>query len=278
MGAAMRFDVLQVLSLAGDPLYANDDRAGAGDALAWVIDGATDLGEPGLVGTRGGAAWIAQEANAAFAAAGDANIEAVCKGMFARVARRFEAVRTREPLGRWELPSASFLVARAADRRIDFAWAGDCTALVRRGDAIDRVGPPRAGRDAETAHAASLAEHGLGTKERPQPVLASLRQARERPGRRVLGVDLAGAAALSNGTVPCGYGDEVLLMTDGFTALIDTYAVMDEAALMAAVARDGLNALATHLRAIEEEDAACTRYPRFKRSDDATAIWVRCGA
>jgi len=55
----MRFDVLQMISLAGDAASANDDRVGASDAIAWVIDGATDLGEPGLLGTRGGAAWIA---------------------------------------------------------------------------------------------------------------------------------------------------------------------------------------------------------------------------
>jgi hypothetical protein len=33
--------------------------------------------------------------------------------------------------------------------------------------------------------------------------------------------------------------------------------------------------LADELRSIELEDAACLRFPRFKVSDDATAIWVR---
>jgi hypothetical protein len=36
-----------------------------------------------------------------------------------------------------------------------------------------------------------------------------------------------------------------------------------------------LAALAQTLRAIEQEDAACLRYPRFKASDDASAIWLR---
>ena len=31
------------------------------------------------------------------------------------------------------------------------------------------------------------------------------------------------------------------------------------------------------LRAIEQGDAACTRFPRFKTSDDATALWLRIG-
>lgn len=274
----MRFDILQSISLCGDPASANDDRVGAGDALAWVIDGATDLGEPGLVGTRGGAAWIAQEANAAFAGAGDATVETLCKGVIARIARRFDAVRTREPLAAWELPSASFIVARAGDRRVDLAWAGDCTALVRSGGVVERAGFQRQARDEEVAHAASLAEHGLGTKERPAPILDSLRESRARPGRFMLGVDPAAMLPLGTGIVPCGYGDEVLLMTDGFAALVDSYDTFDEDGLMAAVAQEGLAALAVRLRAIEAADAACARYPRFKQSDDATAIWLRCAA
>lgn len=274
----MRFDLLQSISLNGDPLTANDDRAGVGDALAWVIDGATDLGEPGLVGTRGGAAWIAQEASAALAAAGDAGLEAICKGLFARVARRFEAVRTRAPLGDWELPCASFMAARACEGRVDFAWAGDCTALVKRGGVVERVGPLAEGREEEVAHAASLTAHGLGLKERPAPILASLRSARERPGRRVLSVDLAGVAGLGAGTVPCGYGDELLLMTDGFAALIDQFAAIDADALMAALHVEGLAGLGRRLRQIEAEDADCVRYPRFKTSDDASALWLRCAA
>lgn len=274
----MRFDLLQTISLAGDPATPNDDRAGAGDALAWVIDGATDLGEPGLVGTRGGAAWIAQEANAAFAAAGDGPLDTICKGAAARIARRFEAVRRRAPLGAWELPSASFLAARAGREGIRFAWAGDCAALVRRGDAVERAGPLPAQRDDEVAHAASLAAHGLAQKQRPAPILASLREQRARPGRAVLGVDALAPPPLSHGVVPCGYGDELLLMTDGFAALIDQYGAVDPAEMFAALAAHGLAGLAERLRAIEAADADCTRYPRFKISDDATALWLRCAA
>ena len=86
----MHLDVIQSLSIAGDSSKANDDRAGAGHAHAWVIDGATDLGEPGLLGNRGGAAWIAAEADRAFTAAPeDGSIEQTCRIVFEQVAARF---------------------------------------------------------------------------------------------------------------------------------------------------------------------------------------------
>ncbi|MCH4893947.1 MULTISPECIES: protein phosphatase 2C domain-containing protein [unclassified Sphingomonas] len=270
----MRFDLIQSLSLAGDAATPNDDRMGSGDRLAWVIDGATDLGPPGLLGPRGGAAWLAIEADAAFAAAGDAPVAQVCAAAFARIAQRYEAQRTRIPLGRWELPRASFLIARAGEDTVDYGWLGDCVGLLRSGGEVVRIGEPIDRRDRETAHAASLAEHGLGDKPRAGPVLDSLRAARDRSENHVLGVEAA-AHAVRTGSVTAVAGDDLLLMTDGVSVLTDAYAALDAAAMMTLLDQGGLLAIAARLRTIEAEDAACTRYPRFKRSDDATAIWLR---
>lgn len=273
----MRFDLLQSISLAGDAAVANDDRVGASAALAWVIDGATDLGEPGLVGPRGGAAWLALEADAAFAAAGDASIDAICKGVFARLARRFAAQQTRPAISGWELPRASFLAARVGKDGLACRWLGDCAGLLKRGDTVERFGPA-ADKDDENARAAALAEHGLGLKQRPQPILDSLRHSRERAGRYALGVDPAAVAHLGGAVLPCAAGDEVLLMSDGFAALVDVYTAYDQEGLFGALATEGLAGLALRLRAIEQNDADFTRFPRFKGSDDATALWLRIAA
>jgi hypothetical protein len=84
-------------------------------------------------------------------------------------------------------------------------------------------------------------------------------------------------AGLETSRISCAPGDEVLLMSDGFSALIDGYAAYDEAGLFDALAVQGLAGLGERLRAIEAADIACARYPRFKTSDDATALWLRIG-
>ncbi|MDQ8756724.1 protein phosphatase 2C domain-containing protein [Sphingosinicella sp. LHD-64] len=273
----MHFDLIQSLSLAGDAGTPNDDRAGAGHARAWVIDGATDLGPPGLMGARGGAAWLASAAHTAFTAAGDAPVAAMCETVATRVAEAYEAARTRDPLGRWELPMAAFLAARLAGDRLEAAWLGDCVGLLRSGDRIARLGPARAAKDAEAAQAAGMAEHGLGAVKRSPPILEALRTARSRPGIAVLGIEPEALRRLETAHMPCAPGDELLLMTDGFSALIDAYGAFDAVALMNGLAEQGLAALGVRLRGIEAADAACTRFPRFKVSDDATALWLRIG-
>ena len=273
----MHFDLIQSLSLAGAAATPNDDRAGTVDALAWVIDGATDLGPPGLMGERGGAAWLAGEAQAAFTGAPDAPLDAICRGVADRLAAAYAAARTREPEGRWELPMSSFLAIRLADGALETAWLGDCAGLLRSASGVTRLGPPRQEKDDEAEKAASLAQHGLGSPKRSAPILDELRKSRSGPGKRILGVEPETMASLETARIPCARGDDVLLMSDGFSALIDAYAALDEASLMAELSEHGLAKLGRRLREIEAADADCSRFPRFKTSDDATALWLRIG-
>lgn len=269
----MILHLVQSLSLAGDPTVPNDDRAGHTDRVAWVIDGATDLGPPGLVGPRGGAAWLAQEADLALAAAAEASLDAVIASVADHLGARFAAVRTREPQGRWELPIAAMLAARIEGGSLATALLGDCVGILAHGERVTRFGALEDSREAESAAAAQLGA-GVGAKGRSPEILERARATRGLPDKRVLGVDPATARPILS-HLPVAPGDDLLLMTDGVAALVDTYAEFDAAALVAAMRSEGLAALAGRLRQIEADDAACRTWPRFKASDDATALWLR---
>lgn len=273
----MHIDLIQSLSLCGDNATPNDDRAGASARHAWVIDGATDLSPPGLLGAQGGAAWLAATADAAFAGAVADDLRGTCAQVFATVEARYAAQRRREPEGAWEWPRASFAAVQLVGDMLEVAWAGDCAVLRAAGDTVSWC-TPAPDRAPESAQAAALGPGVGATKLRTPAVLADRRGARSRSGQRVLGVDAAeSAAVVESARVAVAAGDELLLMTDGMAALVDSYAVYDAAGLFAAVRAQGLAALGVELRAIERADAACTRFPRFKASDDATALWVRVG-
>jgi serine/threonine protein phosphatase PrpC len=272
----MHFDLLQSISLAGDIATPNDDRAGSARYHAWVIDGATDLGPPGLVGSQGGAAWLASVAQAAFTASASAGIDALYEDVGAAIQAAWNRDRTRDPEDRWEYPLASSLAVRIGTQ-LEIGWLGDCAGFLWSAGAVRRIGPEKEVRNSEAERARSLAEHGLGSVKRSAPILENLRATRGRPGMRVLSVDPQHMAQLDSATIACAPGDELFLMSDGYAALIDSYAAYDDAALVDAIRARGLAAVAEELRAIERADAACTRFPRFKVSDDATALWLRIG-
>jgi len=64
----------------------------------------------------------------------------------------------------------------------------------------------------------------------------------------------------------------ILLASDGFLALATDYGRYSLEALFDAAVKRGLAVLGEELRAVEAADPEGLRYPRFKRSDDATAL------
>lgn len=271
----MHFDLIQTLSLAGKNSVPNDDRIGSAEQHAWVIDGATDLGEPGLMGERGGAAWLASAAHRAFAGASGPLAE-LCGGVFDCVATDYGRERQREPVAHWELPRASLAAVAIEGESLACGHLGDCVVIHRSASGVAFL-TPEPNRDTEQAEAAALGPGTGADNVRSAHVLADRRAARERP-KAVLSVDAEQArAGMHYARAPLAKGDDLLLMTDGFAALFDTYRHYDAATLVARVLESGLLPLAAELRRIELEDAACLRYPRFKASDDASVIWLRVG-
>lgn len=271
----MHFDLIQTISLAGKAGVPNDDRIGNGERHAWVIDGATDLGEPGLLGDRGGAAWLATTANTAFTGA-SGSISAICDTVFDEVAERYAKERRREPLGDWELPIAAFAAVVIEDEILACAFAGDCVVIHRNADGVSFLTPTPDG-ERERASAAALGTLVDANGARAPHVVAGLRASRRGP-KRVLGTDPLHTRSVTEfHRATVAKGDELLMMSDGFAALIDDYGAYDAASLFARVTETGLAELATELRGIENADAACRRFPRFKVSDDASAIWLRVG-
>jgi hypothetical protein len=271
----MHFDLIQTLSLAGKRDVPNDDRIGSAERHAWVIDGATDLGPPGLLGERGGAAWLAGAAQRAFAGASGA-LQGICESVFDSLGRDYARERQREPLALWELPRAAFAAVALEGDALVCAHLADCAVLHRSARGVAFL-TPAPDRQAERAEAAALGPGTGAHGVRTPAVLADRRAARERP-RAVLGVDpqQSRAGTLYSRT-PAAKGDDVLLMSDGFAALFDTYQAYAPEAFMQRLLSHGLDDLARTLRGIEQDDAACLRFPRFKMSDDASAIWLRIG-
>src|SRR5271166_282771 len=85
----------------------NEDRAGAANDLAWVIDGATDVVEDPLTGAATDADWIAGRLDAVFfalSATPPADLSLLPTLTAARLAREFDFEARRAPIGKTEHP------------------------------------------------------------------------------------------------------------------------------------------------------------------------------
>jgi hypothetical protein len=161
---------------------------------------------------------------------------------------------------------------------VRIAELGDCRFYLCGPDgAMSDVGGTAEGRALEQANAGRVG--GPGRSVRTPEVLALLRELRGRAntaaGYAIFAPDPAPARQARLHTLPWRPGACGLFASDGFDALSADYGRHSPAELIAAARSRGLAPLVGELRRIErEEDPDCRLYPRFKTSDDATAVFV----
>jgi serine/threonine protein phosphatase PrpC len=273
----MGFELIDTLSLPGDAGKPNEDSSAHDTNAAVVLDGATPLGD-GLMPGPSDAAWIAHFGARRILAhlrGGDGARKAL-RAALADTQKSFEALRRMPPQKMWQTPCASMMLAAQAEDGLEFLWFGDCAAMLKQGDgAVQIVGETLDKRAAEAGRAQKLSrEKGQPSTDRAQ-FIDALRATRNRINSGtswLFSPDVKAASHVSRRVIKALPGATLLLASDGFLALASDYGAYSADTLMAAALDKGLAALGEELRAIEAGDTGGAKFPRFKKSDDATAL------
>lgn len=280
----MALTLLDSLSLPGDVKKPNEDAFAVGSAGAVVLDGATSLGEPLMPGSSD-AAWIARfgarrlMAHLEGGLAGQAAVDHALR----EAAHSFAGLARRRPQATWEMPFASMMLCVEVPEGIEALWFGDCAAVFAApGQKAHLVGEALQSKQAERERVARLAARsGIAPTSGPSRAefLPALRAARNRvntkDGYFLFGPDEAALGRARQCRLELPTGTRILMASDGFLALVSEYGRYDLDGLIG-LAGDGLGGLGAELRAIEEADPDGEAFPRFKRSDDATALLLEC--
>lgn len=278
--------LIEAISLAGDRKKQNDDACGKAHDLAWVIDGATDLHDAPLSPESSDAAWLAQALNQAlnsYAYPGIGSAERL-RATLRQVAEDLISPTWREEIAkdrtvaRWQLPTASVFIAGEHEGQLSGLSLGDCRCFVLDANGVGHaVGG--ATSDDEAHAAADAAKRASGPLLRDAQTLDMLRgkraQHNQPGGYWVFGLQPECAEHARAWSLTPSRPAHILLCTDGFSALVDRYAAYDSAGLVRVALDKGLQELGRELRAIETTDASGAKHPRFKPSDDATAVLLR---
>jgi hypothetical protein len=286
----VRLEILDSLTDPAKPGGENEDRIGWNDSAAFVIDGATSLGDPVIAPPQSDAAWIAEWARERMvsALAPDRSLRDVVRALCTSARARFFAAASLE-IERYRHPSASFQSLRLTEDGIEIAGLGDSSLFLRDGaGTLTRHSGLRAGRSGEQSSARMALNRtgGLnaeGEGFRDAETLAALRASRARQNTEG-GVWLLGVHPDAGDHVriemPAARLPAVgLLCSDGFADAVDNYALHSAASLMERAEQQGLGALLAEIRRIERDiDPNGLQFPRYKRSDDASAVLVRITA
>lgn len=279
LGAGPTLDLVDAVASPCGQL--DEDRAGRKHDAAWVLDGATPVRASEAGTPQSGAVQLVAHADAALRRCLDApTVRDAVRASLVDVRESFFVDWAAAFPGRPDrtlLPSACLAFVRVGERagglQLEHLLLGDASIVVHGAGGTVVVGGDE-GLDQEQRHLAAV---GAG-----QALEARLRERRATmntpDGYWIYADEPAAADHALSGTVPVAEGDLVLLASDGFARLVDMFGRYDWPALLETAVADGLDALVDELRAVERADRDRTRFPRIKRSDDATAVLLRVTA
>lgn len=283
---------LHLLDKAWDPdTPANADGWSAAPDTAVLLDGAASRSEERVSTHANDTVWLVRRFIELFSASDGAPLANARTPIPARIEharlalkREYDALCARARCVPADSPFACLAVAHHAGARLELFNMGDLTTLLRRRDgSVQRFGESavreldrQALARMERAHAAGSAPTHAERLSRVWSTLLEHRALRNQlPGYDVLDVNASTVGHLEQLACDAGEVRELLLLSDGFYRLVDTFERYDDAALFAAVEQRGLQPLLAELRALERADPECTAPFRFKCHDDATALWLQ---
>lgn len=283
-----RFARLDVFCEAG-PGRVNEDRAGTAETAAWVLDGTTGLSARRLLPGPSDAAWFVETVDRLLGrlAGTDAEIPGLLRQVIREARHEFRAAALGQEGGDLERPAASLTLARCRhDGRLELGNVGDCRILLRdRRGAVTAFGSsPVSELDrGVVAELIRLRAGGVASYAAAWELLVDvIRRNRELANRKggywVLDLTDRWLTQVQCRLLDWEPGAHLLLLSDGFYRLVDTFGFYTEQELFETALEPGLGGLqglAGQLRLAEREDPECVRYPRIKVHDDATALLVR---
>jgi serine/threonine protein phosphatase PrpC len=276
----MQFQHLDSISVPGDPTRPNEDSFSHASGFACVFDGATVLGEHLMPGPSD-AQWIAQFGARRLRAHAESGLGAPRKMLRAAAGdaeKSFAALRKRAPVETYETPFASLMALFIRGEMIEALWFGDCAAVMKSPDGtVSVVGETLKVRARERDRVSNLAEPGgvaaTAVREKFLPALrASRNRVNQKGGEWLFSPDAKCADHAAERQFIIEPGSLILLASDGFFALVSDYGRYSVDQLISAAEERGLTALGKELREIEAADPKGLSFPRFKSSDDATAL------
>ncbi len=266
---------------------ANEDAWGHAGNTVWVLDGATGLSDSPLIETApSDPAWLVDQFNAYFtehAPGFGADLTGLVSAAIQHVRALFEAQKCRKVAHNYELPVATLVMVHAGPQALTWLTLSDSYLITQTDGSTQMFGGDPV-HEAIDAHSISelirLRREGVRSlTEARQRLIPTIRAGRERAnnnkadGYAALGIEMGVEATLAQHTLPRPSGP-ALLISDGFSRLIDTFKTHTAATLLDAATQQPLEALYTQLREIENNDPEGITYPRLKKSDDATAVLV----
>ncbi|MEU5137496.1 hypothetical protein [Streptomyces californicus] len=258
---------------------ANEDTVHASPTGVVVLDGLSAPKDLPMGCVHGTPWFVRQLGTSLLNLIGDNNVT-LREALRAAISEVNDLHRDTCALDQDAVPASTVAMIREREDVLDYLVLSDNVLLIDLGDGVRAVVDKRVEEVAGEEMRAAL-RGPTGTPEHAARVSALVtvqRRLRNRPGGYwVAATDSAAADEAITGTVALTQVRQAALLTDGASRLVDTFGTLGWEQLLELLSTEGPSALIARTREAELADPTGERWPRFKRSDDATAAYVCFG-
>jgi len=258
-----------VASLPSGQQGDNEDWFSASPHLVVVLDGATARTNTGCTH---GISWYAAHLGSALSqGAADANLS--LKDVLAAGIESVAALHPQCDLTHEGTPSAAVAMVRLQDGWVDYLVLGDVSIVLDTSAGISAVSDERVSQTAPIER--RIADgYSIGSVEKSE-ALVRMKHAelamRNRPGGYwIAAADPSAASQALARRIAIGSLRRFAVLTDGAARIVNVFGELSWRELLDLAEKDGPETVLRRVRVAEESDPEGVRWPRNKRSDDAT--------
>lgn len=281
----LSIELKESLCCSGRENGLNEDAVITAPNLVVVLDGATGLSNKQVPGYPSPANWLVSEIAAILPAAWEYNRDfKFALALTLKILKaKFEQITSHlEPFEDYEMPFAAMIALVQEDSGLNLYRAADCEAYVKAPDGkVSSAFPPSLLNAMDSAVVSEYVEHlkkGCSPDLARRLVLPQIRKnrslANKPEGYIALGLDPECVFLLEDRPFFDQKGFEFLMCSDGFSRWTDTFSLGTETQLIQACGSRGLQSVYQEIRQAEQRDSDTLAFPRFKKSDDASAVLV----
>jgi hypothetical protein len=254
----------------------SEDFVAASPNVVVVLDGLTSPPQLGT-GCRHGTPWYVAQLGTRLLAGATTRREESLTAVLADVLDEVAALHTNTcDLRHPGTPSCAVTVLRQADDEVDYLVIFDSVIVLDGPAGLTVITDSRVDGYAQDEHRRTLAYPvgSAGHQEAVARLVAAQRPHRNQPdGYWVAAATATAAHHAVTGTVEPAGVRRAAVMTDGASCLVDKYGLLDWAGFMTALSNAGPDDVLDRVRRAEDTDPTGARWPRYKRSDDATVAY-----
>lgn len=273
-------DIKDSICVCGSNEESNADKLCFTRDIILIFDGAAPLNKEAFLGSENSAVWFINKFRSFFLDIYhlySTTIEALESARI-KTYKEYLEIRAKIPETQIEEPFSCLSVIREHTDYVELINMGDCSSLFKIGNQINCFGNSAVKRlDAELK--AFLPDNTKEGRIKLTDAVAKNRSLRN----KIFGYDVLAPSTPLLGRceriiLEKNNGIEILLMTDGFYRIVDTFKLYSNATLLLAVKNFGLQSILNEIRDIEISDQECIKFPRVKIHDDASAVYCRIRA